>query len=326
MQISNKKQHFSLHSSSENLSALLAWQPTSASLTVYFSILNGIYLCWIALLIVVGDGSKDVLRWWGQSALWGSLLGDLSMQAVVFTAVGANLFAGLCLLLFWLSRVRAAGAIVASLIYCFNLLYFFTNPVWRESMGGFPFLGSGQSIVKYVPMLATTLFIVGESFERPGFGTPRKVALSGIVLVMGWIGAMKFFMFEAEGIEPLLRNHLLFSWMYQIWTLQGVSNVIGTLELAFALLVVLSVWQRQLAIPAVAGIGITVACTTSFIFTLPAWDNTRHFPLINSAGLFLIKDQFLFAATLLLLHTTSSKPILSPEYRQQVHEFADRSD
>jgi uncharacterized membrane protein YkgB len=262
----------------------------------------------MALLIAFGNSGKDVLKWWHQSALWSTMFGGVPDQAVIAIAVGMNLIAGICLLLFRLPVALTLGAALASLIYCFNLLFFFTNPVWQASMGGFPFLGSGQGVIKYVPMLATSVFLFGHSVRRPGFGSPRKMALIGSVLVMAWIGAMKFFAFEAEGIEPLLRNHLVFSWMYQVWTLQGVSNVIGITELVFALFVALSLWKRPFSVLAVAGIGITVACTTSFIFTLPAWDAKSYFPFINGAGLFLIKDQFLFAATLLLLNTGAIDP------------------
>jgi uncharacterized membrane protein YkgB len=89
--------------------------------------------------------------------------------------------------------------------------------------------------------------------------------------------------------------------MYGVFSEQGVSNVIGTVELAFALVVALSWWQRALAPLALAGIGITVACTASFMFTLPGWNANSAFPWLNGSGIFLLKDAFLLAATVLLL-------------------------
>ena len=35
----------------------------------------------------------------------------------------------------------------------------------------------------------------------------------GLVLVLGWIGAMKFTVYEAEGIKPLIETSPLMSWM-----------------------------------------------------------------------------------------------------------------
>lgn len=97
----------------------------------------------------------------------------------------------------------------------------------------------------------------------------------------------------------------MFSWMYEVWQLQGVSNAIGVLEWAFALLVAASLRWPALRLPALAGIGVTVACTTSFMFTLPAWNS--HFPLLNGTGVFLLKDQFLLAAALMLTVPLASR-------------------
>ena len=36
----------------------------------------------------------------------------------------------------------------------------------------------------------------------------------GLVLVIGWIGLMKFTAYEAYGIQPLVAHSLLLSWMY----------------------------------------------------------------------------------------------------------------
>ena len=37
----------------------------------------------------------------------------------------------------------------------------------------------------------------------------------GLVLVLGWIGAMKFTAYEAEGIKTLVETSPLTSWMYK---------------------------------------------------------------------------------------------------------------
>lgn len=42
------------------------------------------------------------------------------------------------------------------------------------------------------------------------------LARYGLVLVLGWIGAMKFTAYEAEGIKPLVETSPLMSWMYQL--------------------------------------------------------------------------------------------------------------
>jgi uncharacterized membrane protein YkgB len=48
----------------------------------------------------------------------------------------------------------------------------------------------------------------------------------GLVVVLGWIGAMKFTAYEAAGIKPLIDTSPLMSWMYKVLSLQATSNVI----------------------------------------------------------------------------------------------------
>ena len=43
-----------------------------------------------------------------------------------------------------------------------------------------------------------------------------NVARYGLVVVLIWIGGMKFTAYEAQGIEPLVANSPLMSWAYSI--------------------------------------------------------------------------------------------------------------
>jgi uncharacterized membrane protein YkgB len=287
--------------------ALVAWQPRAATLTRYFVFVNVLYLLWLAALKLTPSESANVMHWWHASPLWQALAGGLSETSVVTIGMLTEALAGACLLAFGLGlggrRSLLAGALLACLVYGFNLVYLFTNPVWVAEMGGFPFLGSGQGVIKYLPMLATGVYLLAQALpaERALARLARLLAWIGVLLVMGWIGSMKFFLFEAHGIEPLLRPHWVFSWMYRYTSVQGVSNVIGLIELGCAALLLLALRWRGLAPFALAGIGLTVACTTSFLFTLPGWQAASGFPLLNGAGVFLLKDQLLLAASALLL-------------------------
>jgi len=42
----------------------------------------------------------------------------------------------------------------------------------------------------------------------------RELARYGMVVVVGWIGLMKFTAYEAEGIRPFVANSPLMSWVY----------------------------------------------------------------------------------------------------------------
>ena len=64
------------------------------------------------------------------------------------------------------------------------------------------------------------------------------VARWGLILCLLFIGLAKFTQEEARGIQPLVAHSPLMAWMYSVWSIQGVSNVIGTIELALAVLLV----------------------------------------------------------------------------------------
>ena len=49
----------------------------------------------------------------------------------------------------------------------------------------------------------------------------------GLVLVIGWIGLMKFTEYEAKGIQPLVAHSPLMSWMYAFLTVRAFSNALG---------------------------------------------------------------------------------------------------
>ncbi len=55
-----------------------------------------------------------------------------------------------------------------------------------------------------------------------------------IVIVLAWIGAMKFTSYEAGAIEGLVASSPLTSWLYSVFSLQGASNLIGFVEVATA--------------------------------------------------------------------------------------------
>src|SRR5712675_576491 len=55
----------------------------------------------------------------------------------------------------------------------------------------------------------------------------RALARYGLVVVVGWIGLMKFTAYEAEGIRPFVANSPLLSWVYVYLSVQGFSALLG---------------------------------------------------------------------------------------------------
>lgn len=124
----------------------------------------------------------------------------------------------------------------------------------------------------------------------------------GLVLVLGWIGAMKFTAYEAEGIKTLVETSPLMNWLYKVLSLQGTSNLIGIAELITAALIAI----RPLA-PRLSAIGSVLAVftfltTLTFLFSLPGWEQSLGgFPALSGSGGFLLKDAVLLGAALFTL-------------------------
>lgn len=118
------------------------------------------------------------------------------------------------------------------------------------------------------------------------------LARYGLVVVIGWIGLMKFTEFEARGIEPLVANSPLMSWLYDVFSVTTFSMLLGVVEVAAAVLLAVKPWAPRLsAVGSVIAIGLFVA-TLTFLFTTPGVFESSQggFPMLTLSGGFLIKD------------------------------------
>ena len=114
----------------------------------------------------------------------------------------------------------------------------------------------------------------------------------GLVVVIGWIGALKFTAYEAQGIQPLVAHSPFMSWVYGVLSVQAFSAVLGAVELTTAALLAIKPWWPRLSLAgSAAAIGLFVA-TISFLFTTPGIgeESAGGFPALSSTGQFLAKD------------------------------------
>ncbi|NJR38068.1 MAG: DUF417 family protein [Leptolyngbyaceae cyanobacterium CSU_1_4] len=114
----------------------------------------------------------------------------------------------------------------------------------------------------------------------------------GLVLILLWIGLMKFTSYEANAIKPLVENSPFMSWMYSIMSVQGVSNLIGVIEVTTAILMALRPWSAIASTIGSAIAVMTFLSTLTFLFSTPGWEPTLGgFPALSVApGQFLLKD------------------------------------
>src|SRR3954449_3659106 len=112
----------------------------------------------------------------------------------------------------------------------------------------------------------------------------RGLARYGLVVVVGWIGLMKFTAYEAEGIRPFVANSPLMSWVYGLVSVRGFSAVLGVVEVAVALLIAARpFWPRASALGSALAVGMFLT-TLSFLVTTPGvWEpSAGGFPALSA--------------------------------------------
>src|SRR4051794_37088575 len=133
--------------------------------------------------------------------------------------------------------------------------------------------------------------------EAVGSGLARY----GLVVVVAWIGLMKFTAYEAEGIRPFVAHSPLMSWGYGFMSVRGFSAVLGVVEVATALLIAARPFSpRASALGSALAVGMFLT-TLSFLVTTPGvWEpSLGGFPALSAVpGQFLIKDLALLGISL----------------------------
>ena len=140
--------------------------------------------------------------------------------------------------------------------------------------------------------LAESIILVGQLSAR-----------IGLALVIGWIGAMKFTAFEAQGISGFVQNSPMLSWTYSMLSIQQFSNTLGVIELLIAAGLLLGATRPLIGIISALGAFGMFFTTLSFMLTTPGtFEPTLGFPALSVVpGQFLIKDAASLGLALLLL-------------------------
>ena len=125
----------------------------------------------------------------------------------------------------------------------------------------------------------------------------KAIVRWGLVVVLAWIGGMKFTAYEAMGIQPLVAHSPLIGWMYDFLSIRSFSTMLGFIEIGTAVLISLrSVSPKACTIGSVLAMGL-FATTLSFLISTPGWEPTLGFPALSAMpGQFLLKDIVLFGA------------------------------
>jgi reactive chlorine resistance protein C len=114
----------------------------------------------------------------------------------------------------------------------------------------------------------------------------------GLVIVIGWIGALKFANFEAHQIQPLVANSPFMGWLYHIFPVYTFSALLGVFELTAAVLLAMKPVAPKLSIGGSVLAIVLFLSTISFLFTTPGVSEAAGggFPALSLTGEFLLKD------------------------------------
>jgi len=154
----------------------------------------------------------------------------------------------------------------------------------------------------------------------------------GLVVVLVWIGSLKVFHYEAEGIVPLVANSPFMSFAYQRPTGEYRQHMnpagelvpanrewherngtylfaygLGTVIVALGVVIALHPWLPQVAAVGSLLVFLMSFVTLSFLVTtpecwVPALGSPQHgFPLLDLPGLLVVKDSIMMGAALVTM-------------------------
>ncbi|BBY46807.1 membrane protein (plasmid) [Mycolicibacterium arabiense] len=114
----------------------------------------------------------------------------------------------------------------------------------------------------------------------------------GLVIVIGWIGALKFMDFEAHQIAPLVANSPFMGWLYNFMSENVFSDLLGVVEVSAAILLAIKPFAPKLSVLGSLLAILLFVSTVSFLFTTPGVTEPAGggFPAISLTGEFLLKD------------------------------------
>ena len=140
-----------------------------------------------------------------------------------------------------------------------------------------------------------------QTAEHPMAAVGRHLVRYTLVLVIAWIGALKYGNYEASAIQPLVAHSPILSWVYHILSVRAFAAVAGTVEITAALLIAIRPLAPRLSALGSAAAVLLFVSTLSFLFTTPGVTvaSAGGFPVLSVLpGQFLIKDVVLVSAAL----------------------------
>ena len=122
-----------------------------------------------------------------------------------------------------------------------------------------------------------------------------------LVIIFLWFGSMKFIPFEAQGLQPIISNNPLISWLYTLFGVEGGARFLGVFEIATGLLIAGRAINPKLSVLGGLMGAWSFVLTVSCLFTTPGVIQAGSTISLSAPGSFLIKDIVLFSACVWIL-------------------------
>jgi uncharacterized membrane protein YkgB len=179
----------------------------------------------------------------------------------------------------------------------------------------------------------------------------------GLVVVLIWIGGLKIYKYEADGIVPFVANSPFMSFFYhqpageyrQHMNKEGELKPAnrkwheknGTYTFAYGLGTVIVVYGLMIALhplsPRISAIGSFLVFTMSFVtlsflvttpecWVLPLGSPEHGFPLLSGAGRLVVKDAIMMGAALVTMADSAKKYLGSKQMKDDVTGVSLRAD
>ena len=119
----------------------------------------------------------------------------------------------------------------------------------------------------------------------------------GLVSILLWVGLLKFTAYEALAIQPLVENSPLLSWVYDLFSVRTFSAMLGSFEIALALMIAVRPFSWLISAVGSLGAVALFLVTLTFVFTTPdAFQSGYGIPFLSPMpGQFVAKDVGLLA-------------------------------
>ena len=152
-----------------------------------------------------------------------------------------------------------------------------------------------------------------------------------ILVIFVWIGGLKFWNYEAEGIVPFVASSPFMNFFYtksapefneakHQWHVEnntyGFSHGLGILIMTIGILTFLGIFSPKIGLAGAALAIVMTIGTLSFLVTTPeVWvpdlgSGEHGFPLLTGAGRLVIKDTAILAGAIVVL-SDSAKRVLN---------------